>query len=82
MFVVRYLLAALASIAGALTWGTAAEYSAWQIAGLAFLAVLVLQVLILGYVMVAAARRPRDPLQAASQQGARESRDQLVILPR
>lgn len=77
MFVVRYLMAALAVMAGVLAWGIAAGYSGWQIAGLAVLAVLGLQALILARVVVAAVRRARD-----SAHRGRKRCDQLVILPR
>lgn len=76
MFVIRYLIAALASMAGVLVWGNAAGYSGWTIAGLAFLVVLAMQALILVHVVIAA-RRGRDPAQKAP-----ERPDQLVILPR
>lgn len=77
MFVVRYLMVAVAVMAGILTWGSAAGYSAWQIAGMSVLAVLALQALILGYVVFAATRKGRAPSCQA-----RNRRDQLVILPR
>ena len=77
MFVVRYLMVAVAVMAGILTWGSAAGYSAWQIAGMSVLAVLALQALILGYVVFAATRKGRTPSRQA-----RNRRDQLVILPR
>lgn len=77
MFVVRYLMAALAVMTGVLAWGIGAGYSGWQAAGLAVLSVLALQALILGYVAVAAARRARD-----SAHRGRKRCDQLVILPR
>ena len=78
MFVVRYLMVAVAVMAGILTWGSAAGYSAWQIAGMSVLAVLALQALILGYVVFAATRnKNRDPSRRGRKQG-----DQLVILPR
>lgn len=77
MFVIRYLMAALAAMAGILVWGITAGYSAWAIAGMMALAVLALQALILAYVVVAAARKDRDPSR-----GRRKRRDQLVILPR
>lgn len=77
MFVIRYLMAALAAIAGVLVWGNAAGYSAWQIAGMAFLVVLAMQALILAHVILAASRKGRNPAQGAS-----KGPDQLVILPR
>ena len=76
MFVIRYLIAALAAMAGVLVWGNAAGYSGWTIAGLAFLVVLAMQALILAHVVIAA-RRDRN-----RSQGAPERPDQLVILPR
>lgn len=77
MFVVRYLMAALAVLAGVLVWGSAVGYLAWQIAGLAFLAVLAMQALILAHVVLAVARTRR-----ASSRRVPGRRDQLVILPR
>lgn len=76
MFVIRYLIAALASMAGVLVWGNAAGYSGWTIAGLAFLVVLAMQALILAHVVIAA-RRSRDRGHKSP-----ERPDQLVILPR
>ena len=76
MFVIRYLIAALASMAGVLVWGNAAGYSGWTIAGLALLIVLAMQALILAHVVIAA-RRNRDRGHKSP-----ERPDQLVILPR
>lgn len=78
MFVIRYLMAALAAMSGVLVWGNAAGYSGWTIAGLAFLVVLAMQALILAHVVIAAARKGRKPAQEAPKKGP----DQLVILPR
>lgn len=77
MFIVRYLMAALAVMAGILVWGIAAGYSTWHILGTAFLAALALQALILAYVVVAAARKGRS-----RSRGVRKRCDQLIILPR
>lgn len=76
MFVIRYLIVALASMAGVLIWGNAAGYSGWTIAGLAFLVVLAMQALILAYVVIAT-RRNRDRRHKSP-----ERPDQLVILPK
>lgn len=81
MFVVRYLMVVLAVMAGISAWGIAAGYSAWQVLGMAFLAALVLQALILAYVGIAATRRGRGPSGGPSR-GVRKRCDQLVILPR
>ena len=75
MFVIRYLITAVAVISGVLAWSIPAGYSAWQIAGMAFLAVLALQAAILAFVIFATARRNRAG-------NARKRSDQLVILPR
>ncbi|MBB1499157.1 hypothetical protein [Paracoccus sp. MC1862] len=75
MFVIHYLITAVAVISGLLAWAIPAGYSAWQIAGLAFVAVLALQAAILAFVVFAAARRDRAC-------NARKRPDQLVILPR
>lgn len=86
MFVVRYLMAALATILGALVGGAAMGFSLWQSIGMAFLAMIFLQVLILGYVVAAAIRtthasREAPPRHARSRD-SRQSRDQLFILPK
>ena len=81
MFVVRYLMAVLAVMAGISAWGIAAGHSAWQVLGMAFLSALGLQALILAYVVVAAVRRGRGP-SSGSSRGRRKRCDQLVILPR
>ncbi|OJH43706.1 hypothetical protein IE00_15580 [Paracoccus sp. SM22M-07] len=86
MFVVRYLMAALATILGALVGGAAMGFSLWQSIGMAFLAMIFLQVLILGYVVAAAIRithasREAPPRHARSRD-SRQSRDQLFSLPK
>lgn len=87
MFVVRYLMAALATILGALVGGATMGFSLWQSIGMAFLAMVFLQVLILIYVVVAAAirtthaSREAQPRHARSRD-SRQSRDQLFILPK
>lgn len=81
MFVVRYLMVVLAVMAGISAWGIAAGYSAWQVLGMAFLAALVLQALILAYVGITVSREGRGPSGGPSH-GLRKRSDQLVILPR
>lgn len=59
MFVICYLLAALTTTAVALIGGAAAGYSAWESLGMALLAVVFLQMVILGYVILATIRNTR-----------------------
>lgn len=70
MFIICYLLAALTTTAVALIGGAAAGYSAWESLGMALLAVVFLQMVILGYVILATIRNTR---------GSRATRP--VILP-
>lgn len=56
MFVVRYLMVALALVAGIVLWGVAADLGVWSILRLAGLAVLALQAGVLALVAVLALR--------------------------
>lgn len=60
MFVICYLLAALTTIAVALIGGTMTGYSAWESLGMALLASVFLQMLILGYVVATAISNTRE----------------------
>lgn len=81
MFVIRYLMAALLTIVGALIMGDATGLSLAQSIGMAFLAVVFLQVLIVGYVIVTAIRTTRASKNAL-QRNAPQPRNQLFILPK
>lgn len=81
MFVVRYLMAALATIVGALVWGLTAGFSLWQSLGMAFLAVFFLQMLILAYVVISVGRATR-PTRNVPAKRMRSLRNQLFILPK
>lgn len=60
MFVVRYLMVAVALVAGIILWGVAADLGLWPILWLVSLAVLALQAGVLVLVLVAVlAPRPR-----------------------
>lgn len=83
MFVVRYLMAALAVLVAVPAWGIWAGYSAWTIVGLSLMAVLVLQAAIIAWVVVAASRRDRHPdARASAPSPARAAPDRLVVLPK
>ena len=56
MFVICYLLAALTTTAVALIGSSVAGYSAWESLGMALLAVVFLQMVILSYVILATIR--------------------------
>lgn len=81
MFVIRYLIAALATIVAVLIGGDAMGYSLWQSAGMSFLAMVLLQVVILGYVIVVAIRSTRASRDVPPKD-ARKPRSQLFILPK
>lgn len=81
MFVICYLLAALTTIAGALIGGAATGYSVWESLGMALLAVVFLQTLILGYVVATTIRNTRGSRDARPRT-AQKSRNQLFILPK
>lgn len=77
MFIVRYLMVALAVAGIVAGWGISAGYGFWQVLGLMFGATMVLQILMLVYVGVAAYHRKHGSCRSA-----RKRSDQLVILPR
>ncbi len=79
MFILRYLMVALAVAFTTAVWGISAGCSVWQVLGLMFAATLALQALIVGWVGIAAHRRKQ---LGPSGRGVRKRSDQLVILPR
>ena len=76
MFVIRYMMVALALLGAVVAWGIGAQHSFWQIMGIAAAATFGLQMMVLVYVAWAAARtgesRPSSP----------DTRPHLVVLPR
>ncbi|RJE78710.1 hypothetical protein [Paracoccus sp. JM45] len=82
MFVVRYLIAAIVTIVLALIGGIAMDYSVWTSIGIAFIAVVFLQILILGYVVFAMIKKTRASKDAVVPKDALETRPQLFILPK
>lgn len=77
MFVVRYLMVAVVAIVAVAAGGIVAGFSAWAVAGMALLALLVMQAGIVAYVVVDATRRdPRPPVPAARRS------NHVVVLPR
>lgn len=81
MFVVRYLVAAFAVLIGALIGGATTGFSLWQSLGMALLAMVFLQILILGYVIVTTIRSTKTPRKASRKQ-TQETLAQLFILPK
>lgn len=83
MFVIRLLLAVLATILIALLAGGAMGLSAWQSAGFAVLAVVFLQMLVLAYVLQAGMRRMRQlsPKAAAKPGSRKKTSENLSVLP-
>lgn len=83
MFVIRLLLAALATILIALLAGGAMGLSAWQSTGFALLSVFFLQMLVLAYVLQAGLRQMRTlPPKAASTPVSRtKASEKLSALP-
>ena len=81
MFVICYLLAALTTIAAVLIGGALTGHSLWENLGMALLAAVFLQVLILGYVIAATIGNTRGS-RGAVPVSARESRHQLFTLPK
>lgn len=76
MFVIRYMVVAIAVLGAVVAWGVGAQHSLWQIIGMAAAAVFGLQMMILAYVAWAVARTPDARRRCP---GARRH---LVILPR
>lgn len=83
MFVIRLLLAALATILIALLAGGAMGFSPWQSAGFAVLAVVFLQMLVLAYVLQAGLRRVRTlaPKPGSKPASRKNTSEQLSVLP-
>ena len=88
MFVIRCLIAVLATMVVALTLGVWVGYSVWQSVGMALLAGAFLQVLALCYVILCTvggaprpSRRNASPARVP-QQDVQNLRDQLFILPK
>lgn len=88
MFVIRYLIAALATGTATLILCIWVGYSVWQSIMMALLAAFALQGLVLAYVVFATIRKMRDQsprADTAPQPGERSvppARDQLFILPK
>ena len=61
MFVVRYLVVAIVTIALAMLIGFGMGYSVWKTIGIALLLLFVEQVLILGFVIFSALTHPPEP---------------------
>lgn len=79
MFVIRYLMVALAILSATLAFGLGAGLGGWQIAGLMALVALALQAGVIGYVALLAFRpRPWRGGMARS----RLHGSHLVILPK
>lgn len=79
MFVIRYLMVALAILSATLAFGLGAGLGGWQIAGLMALVALALQAGVVGYVALLAFRpRPSQRDRAKD----RQHRSHLVILPK
>lgn len=78
MFVICYLLAALTTTAVALIGSSVAGYSAWESLGMALLAVVFLQMVILSYVILAAIRNTRGSRATRP----KTARNQLSIQPK
>ena len=81
MFIICYLSVALTTIAGALIGGTMTGYSAWESLGMALLAMVFLQMLILGYVVATAIRNTRVS-RGTLPRTAHELRNEVFILPK
>jgi len=83
MFVIRLLLAVLATILIALLAGGAMGFSAWQSAGFAVLAVFFLQMLVLAYVLQAGMRRMRTLSQktVSMPPSRKKTSEKLSVLP-
>lgn len=84
MFVIRHLMAALATIVGASTWSVVAGYSFWQGLGMVVLAVMFLQVLILVQVVLATLHetRTRRRVPPRDARDGREVHAQFSALPK
>lgn len=78
MFVICYLLAALTTTAVALIGSSVAGYSAWESLGMALLAVVFLQMVILSYVILATIRNTRGSRATRP----KTARNQLSIQPK
>ena len=76
MFVIRYMVVAIAVLGAVVAWGIGAEHSFWQIIGMVAAATLALQVVVLVYIAwaVVRTRGPRRPNP--------DPHPHLVILPR
>lgn len=82
MFVIKIVMASLVTIVGALITGLALGNSVWLSVGLAVLAVVFLQALVLGYVVWVAVRKTPAEMQMRVLPRLRETGDQLFILPK
>ena len=87
MFVVRYLVVAVAMVCGIVVWGLIGGLGLWQIAGIAGAAVLALQAAVLAYIAVLALRNgsrrpPRPDLSAAAIAQSGQAPSYLAVLPR
>lgn len=83
MFVIRIVMASLATIAGAMTVGLAFGKSIWLSVGLAVLAVVFLQFLAVAYVLWRATRKPSTAApRLRPQRCLPDAADQLLILPK
>lgn len=83
MFVIRCLIAVLATISATLALCLGAGYSVWQSIGVAVLAAIFLQALVLCYVILCTIRGARkSPRETAAQQDHPHLGDQLFILPK
>jgi len=81
MSVIRYLMATLATIMGALVLGGVMGFSMWQNLAMAVCAVVFLQMLILAYVVVISVRATRATRKDPSKRTGKLRR-QLFILPK
>ncbi|ARJ68960.1 hypothetical protein [Paracoccus contaminans] len=79
MFVIRYLMVALAVLSATLAFGLGAGLGGWRIAGLMALVALALQAGVVGYVALLAFR-PRPWRGDTAKSGLHNSH--LVILPK
>lgn len=87
MFVVRYMIVATAVLAVTVAWGLGTGLGAWQIIGFAGLALLALQLAVLGLVAVLALRGAGGTPTGTAFRGMgaadrRHPAPHLVILPK
>ncbi|MFN4059520.1 MAG: hypothetical protein ACK4IA_02050 [Paracoccus hibiscisoli] len=82
MYVLFYLVAAVATAVGAMFAASGMGYSMWQSVGVAFLALLGLQVLGLAYVVYAATSGSRFALRSRPKADGRDTRNHLSVMPK